>query len=348
MYHERPLILNMNAAEILTEALIRITETTGLATRILDLKEEKYYQTDAVIELGEDKYASIWEAEVKTEIRTSKLAQVIDHQNLTNTKIILIARYIPSPMKAELRTKKISYIETSGNCYIESRNLFVFVNNQKTIQPRQTDENKLWAPAGLKFLFAILVDPSLLNESYRKMAYTSGVALGNIGSFITELKRDNLIVDGSRHGQQVLLLNDKNSLLDKWADMYRTILRPKQMVGRFRFLKKEDRANWQEYTDSMANSYWGGEAAGAILTGYLLPEIYTLYSDIDRFALMKMLKVVPDVKGELELLRPFWNQDIYTAHLGTVPPILAYAELISSYDSRNQETAGRIKEKYVR
>lgn len=62
---------------------------------------------------------------------------------------------------------------------------------------------------------------------------------------------------------------------------------------------------------------------------------------------MRKLKIVPDHTGEVELLRPFWNEEIFTTNKGTVPALLAYAELISSFDSRNRETAMRIKEKYV-
>jgi len=63
---------------------------------------------------------------------------------------------------------------------------------------------------------------------------------------------------------------------------------------------------------------------------------------------MKKLKIVPDQNGDVELLRPFWNEEVFLRELDTVPPLLAYAELISSIDSRNRETAMRVKEKYVK
>jgi hypothetical protein len=338
----------MKEHDILIPALERLTEITGITARILDSSVVGSRNADAIIELEKGQQTCILEAEVKTEIRTATLDKIIGKQQRTDGKMLLIAKYIPTPMKEELRKEKISYIEISGNCYIETRGMYVLISDQKATQPKYNEDTKLWAPAGIKFLFTVLLDPSIINTSYRNMAYTAGVALGNVGNFITEMKRDNYIVLGTRKGQPTLLLENRTILIDKWADMYRTVLRPKQLVGRFRFSKKEDRANWHEQTIADQDIYWGGETAGAILTDYLLPEIYTIYSNTDRFEIMKKLRLIPDPKGDVELLRPFWNEEVLVNDFGTVPPMLAYAELISSLDSRNRETALRIKEKYVR
>ena len=62
---------------------------------------------------------------------------------------------------------------------------------------------------------------------------------------------------------------------------------------------------------------------------------------------MKQLHLVPDNNGPIELLTPFWDtKTIKLKYQDTVPPLLAYAELISSFDSRNRETAERIKKQY--
>lgn len=348
MKHEQSNIMNMKEQNILTLALEKFSELTGINTQILNISPNGRQNFDAVIELEKGKQNCILEAEVKSEVRTASLDNIISRQELTNSKIIMIAKYIPTPMKEELRKRKICYLETSGNCYIETLSIFIFINDQKTIEPKYIDESKLWAPAGIKFLFAVLIDPNILNTSYRNMAYASGVALGNIGHFISEMKRDNYIITGTRNGRAFLSLDNKTTLINKWSDMYRIVLRPKQIVGRFRFSKKEDRQNWHEHIAHYPDIYWGGETAGAILTGYLVPEIYTIYTNRDRFELIKDLKIIPDSSGEIEVLRPFWNVDVITDIGETVPPLLAYAELHSSFDSRNREIAVRIQEKYVK
>lgn len=338
----------MKEEQILLPALNKLTEMTGIETRILDLPGKRKESMDAIIQMSKGKQSYIFEADIKTELRTAALSNVLNRQKLTDGKIIMVSRYIPTPMKDELKANGISYIESSGNCYIETSGIYVFISDQRSPPLKTAEETKLWAPSGMKLLFAILMDQELLNSSYRNIAFTAGVALGNIGSFIFELKREGYVIAGVRNKQETLLLENRTMLMDKWADMYRTILRPKLLIGKFRFNKKEDRANWHNQDGSDLGIYWGAETAGAILTNYLSPEVYTIYSNEDRFELMKKLKIVPDQSGEVELLRPFWNEEVFSTVGDTVPPLLVYAELISSFDSRNRETAIRIKEKYVK
>ncbi len=65
---------------------------------------------------------------------------------------------------------------------------------------------------------------------------------------------------------------------------------------------------------------------------------------------MKILKLAPDSDGNIELLNIFWNNEIgndeYLNEMHIAPPLIAYADLHASYDSRNHETAKRIKNKY--
>ncbi|MGV8878944.1 MAG: type IV toxin-antitoxin system AbiEi family antitoxin [Sphingobacteriaceae bacterium] len=340
--------MNIKEEQVLIPALTKFTEITGIEAMILRTSEGKKASLDVIIEISKGQQRYILEVDVKSEIRTAALSSILSKQKAIDGKLLMVSKYIPAPMKDELKSYGINYIEGSGNCYIETRGIYVYVNDQKATPLKRTEETKLWAPSGMKFLFAVLMDQELLNSSYRNIAYAAGVALGNIGSFINELKREGYVILGTRQKQEMLLLENRMMLIEKWADMYRNILRPKQMIGRFRFNKKEGRENWHSQVGSDIGIYWGGETAGAILTEYLSPQVYTIYSNEDRFELMRKLKIVPDQSGEVEILRPFWNEELFSTDGDTVPPLLAYAELISSFDSRNRETAIRIKEKYVK
>jgi hypothetical protein len=94
--------------------------------------------------------------------------------------------------------------------------------------------------------------------------------------------------------------------------------------------------------------YWAGEAAGALLTGYLNPEKLTMYTRKD-FVPVREFSLMPEAKGDLEIFEIFWNEQEFDhlMHPATVPPLLVYAELATSLDSRNQETAQLVKEKYL-
>lgn len=339
----------MKEEQILLPALTRFTEVTGIEANILRKLEGEKTSFDALLEISKGQQIYILEVDVKSEIRTAALSNILEKKKTTEGKMLMISRYIPSPMKDALKSNGISYIEGSGNCYIETEGLYIYVNDQKATTLKIAEDTKLWAPSGLKFIFAVLMDQELLNSSYRNIAYTAGVALGNIGSFINEMKKEGYVILGARQRQEILLLENRTILIEKWADMYRSILRPKQLIGNFRFKNNEERLNWYNHVASDLGIYWGAETAGAILTKYLSPQIYTIYSNGDQFELMRKLKILPDQNGEIELLRPFWNEEVFSKDGGdTVPPLLAYAELISSFDSRNRETALRIKDKYVK
>jgi hypothetical protein len=158
------------------------------------------------------------------------------------------------------------------------------------------------------------------------------------------LKRENFLKEGKKNDDAILFLERKEELLTKWVTLYNTTLRPKQMIGRFKSVGNTIK------NDLMLppGILWGGEPAGAKLTKYLKPEKYTLYTSIEKMEVMRMLKLVPDMTGNIELLNTFWNSEIIINEknvdgMQIVPPLIVYADLLGSYDSRNYETAERIK-----
>ena len=51
--------------------------------------------------------------------------------------------------------------------------------------------------------------------------------------------------------------------------------------------------------------------------------------------------------GEIEILDAFWNFDDNQPMTPTVPPLLAYADLIATLDPRNLEAAKLIHDRYL-
>jgi len=47
------------------------------------------------------------------------------------------------------------------------------------------------------------------------------------------------------------------------------------------------------------------------------------------------------------LLKAFWNFPPETQHPDVVPPLLAYADLMASFDPRNHETAQILHERLI-
>jgi hypothetical protein len=281
---------------------------------------------------------------LKNEIRDMHLPDILATMQPDRTNWLLICQYIPEPTKAHLRTWDVNYLEAAGNCFIRRDDLFIFINDQAVTTYRTPKDGKLWKQTGLKFLFAILNEPELLNETYRHQMTATDIAIGNIGPFLEELKEEGYIIEGKRNDKKILLLENQQPLRNKWAELFDAVLRPKLRQGKFRFLQDTP---WQDRTAE--GVYWGGEPAGALLTNFLQPEEFTLYTNRPKIEVMKELKLVPDPQGKVELMDLFWNEAFYKDKYppATVPPFLAYAELITSLDSRNRETAERIKQQYL-
>ena len=144
-------------------------------------------------------------------------------------------------------------------------------------------------------------------------------------------------------------MENKEQLQNKWVELFSSVLRPKLKLGRFRFMGTEGVIdNWKNIPAT--HFLWGGEAAGALMTDYLMPQKLTMYTSYPKMQLMKEVKLVPDEGGPIEMIEIFWQEDKLDhsgKNLRTVPPLLAYAELATSLDSRNRETAERIKELYL-
>ena len=344
MNHEHEKYLNMKERDIIDLATHNFHEITGARFSIKSL-EGRNSNADAVAKLEFEDQQQDFYLEVKDEVRSFQLPKLIHHFNYYNDlSWILLAQYIPSTIKAELKEKQINYLEASGNCYIKNAGLYFFINDKKVTDMRLPKGGKLWNATGLKFLFVLLTDPKLINASYRDIAKSAGIALGNVGSLLEELKDEGFLKNGDSPAS-LNFLDNLPLLTDRWAALYTTVLKPKIRIGKFRRMHPNE--DWSRHDNS--NYVWGGENAGAILTNYLNPEFFTMYTNQPKSVLMKEEKLIPDPQGNVELVTQFWSDELQQdqAFAGVIPPLMAYAELSTDRDSRNQETAERIKNQYL-
>lgn len=332
--------------EILYTAAENLSKVTGVAMRTVQTAQDsdglKY---DELIEISIGKRKRVFLVEIKNELRSNQLPHIRKQDMAADRALLLVCQYIPSPLKKELKDLKINYLEATGNCYIGEEDLFVFVNDQQVSPVRLPVEGKLWKAAGLKFLFAILRNPQLINDSYRRIAEKAGVALGNVGGYLDELRKEGFLKNGIINNVDGVFIENKARLIQRWAEAYHTNLRPKQWVNNFRFMNLAYQKDWRSIKND--GFKWGGENAAALLTNYLQPEKFTLYIAGNRLDLMKRLRLIPDPKGNVEMIEQFWPEDETNAVEESVAPQLqVYADLIMGHDSRTHEAAERIKTHY--
>ena len=90
---------------------------------------------------------------------------------------------------------------------------------------------------------------------------------------------------------------------------------------------------------------WGGEVAGAKITGLLQPQAITIYSWGNTGPFILKNKLRKNTSGNIEILEAFWE---INGKPKLAPDIVVFADLMTSGNSRNIETAKVLYEKKLK
>lgn len=329
--------------KILNDALGEFRKNTGFVVDVVEfggraLNVEYYH--DAIVKVQWNDLDYYFAVEIKNIVTRAILGVAVKQLNLFQQKGMLVAKYINPRIADELKKMDIPFIDTAGNAYINEPPLFIYIKgNKPTDKDILEQPARIFRPTGLQVIFVLLCNPGLENRPLREIAIKADVALGTVGWVMYDLRRMEYLIDTGPRNRRLVL---KDNLLDRWVAAYPDQLRPKKMLGRF----KADNPYWWENTDlKEINALWGGEVAANIMTEYLRPQIITVYAKqpIGRFLLKNKLK--NDVNGDIEILKIFWKFEQDRLHNDLVPPLLIYADLMATGDTRNIETARMIYEK---
>ena len=337
--------------QLIETALEGLRRTTGLTANItrLDphmvLHQDQNQRFDTFIEIQAQHRKYQFAVEAKLGVRTELLTQIRalwPHNQ--QPPLLVVAPYITNYLAEKCREIHLPFLDTAGNAYLADHDLVIYVTGQKkppNLAPAQT--NRTNTAAGLRVLFAFLCRPPLLTAPYRELATTARVALGTIGPVIKDLETRKLIATfGTTPPKRRLL--DAKALLQEWVTFYPATLRPKLQPRRFRAQNRE----WAQQTDlTRFDAYWGGEMAADRLTHYLKPEMLTIYTRHNPTKLIAEFRLRADVNGDIEMLDAFWDQNLITGTRDVVPPILAYADLMTTTNARNLEAAKLIYEQHI-
>jgi hypothetical protein len=237
-----------------------------------------------------------------------------------------------------LQEVNINYLEESGNCFIKENNFFILVEGKKYISKKNKEVVNIFSENGVKLIFQLFNQPELLNLPQRIIAITASVSLGSVPKLLNGLEKLSFL---KKRNKKEKILIKKENLLSRWVTAYNEKVKPKYFRGYYRFILKTDFQNWEKIA-LPEGSFWGGEPAARLLTQALTPEILTLYTNMERRELLKMIKIVPDPQGNIEVFEVI--DGIQPANM----PLIIYADLLSSSDSRNREVATKIYDAYVK
>jgi len=293
------------------------------------------FRNDALMEIAKETFV----IEIKPEItRGNKgivLAQLKVISRESGLPIVLITKYIPSEIAKEYLEEGINYLDIAGNCNIRQHDLVLLIEGKKLERSARINQPRAFQEAGLKLIFQFLVHPEKTDLPYRELAQLTNISLGSVSIVMQELIDLNFILKTN----QTKKLKNTKELLNRWITSYHDVLRPRLVKKKMRFVKQDAYSSWKEIDFDQTNglAFWGGEPAANLLTGYLHPGIFTIYTERN-WQSFKDIELVPDENGKVEVLEMFWSQLTYKG----VPPVLIYADLMSSGSDRNTETANMI------
>jgi len=325
---------------ILRQALDVFQEIIGLNAEIIT---DNFYNDpvqDAYIRFMYKEREWRYIAEVKNNLTYAAIGMAAQRFGMFAMKGILITRYINPAMADKLKKMDIPFIDLAGNAYFNEPPVYIFIKgNRPPTLPQPETPTRAFQPTGLQVVFALLCNPGLEDAPYRKIAKLALAALGTIKWVMSDLKQLGFVIDMGKRGRRLV---NKEELLERWVINYPEKLKPKLIIGNY---KANLRDWWNHANIHEHNAFWGGEVAAAKLTRYLKPEIITIYMKQPITKLLLNYKIKTDPEGDIEILEPFWNIGFDWEHPDLVHPILIYADLLATGDTRNIETAKNIYEK---
>lgn len=345
----------ITADNILEKAIAAIHLETGLRLNIIANNGE---HIDAIIQMpdnGVNKGEKLFVV-IKKRATQINLGAVINQiKTFEPNHGLFVTEYINPKMAQRFKEAGIQFIDVAGNAYINQPPFYIYIKGNKPQQdiPQQNlKTGKAFQPAGMKVIFAFLQNNALINAPYREIAVQAQVALGAVGWIIRDLIAQGFILEGFNKKQRQLANLDL--LLNKWVEEYPYKLKGKYKIGTF---TTDDHDWWKKINIEKFNAMWGGEIAAEKYTNYLNPKHATVY--IDKKDMKELMRAVqlrkpeayerPDI--QIDLIAPFWNKEVNTIETveqaGLAPPIITYADLIETGDTRNLDTARRLREQYI-
>jgi hypothetical protein len=334
--------MNKMEEQIVKQSIEMFAKNTGIIAqwKVQNYKR-KEFRSDGIFLFTIENKLFKFSGEIKKEVRVYQIDQINNYQQ-NNAKIIIAQRLSPE-MRIELRRRDIAYIESNGNLYIKTDGLFLFVDGQPPIRTENETTNRAFTKTGLKVIFHLLLIDDLINKPYREIAAITEVGLGNINYIFTGLKEMGFLLQLTKDQYK---LTNKKELLDRWLTGFTEKLKPGLNQGKFAFATETAQKNWREIKLQEDQTFWAGEPAGDLLTDHLRPEIFTIYTNEGPNDIIRNYKLIPKENGNVRIYQKFWN--VPDADLKNIaPPLLVYADLITTTDKRCRETANIIYDKYI-
>lgn len=250
-----------------------------------------------------------------------------------NPELMFWAAYISTKARAMLQAEQIPYADTAGNLFLVKDTLYISIDKGTSDRQQLTTGNRAFSPTGLKVVWQFLLNPELLQASYRTIGARAGVTIDTVSKVLKALLAEQYIL---RADQKKFSWNRLPELQMEWISQFNRVLRPKLQQKRFRWLEQPG----LDTPDLPEDALWSGATAANEKGSQLIVDQWIIYSNAPFPQLMKSLKLVPDPQGPVMVYERFWESETDSEML--VPDLLLYADLIKQGTPRYLEAAQNI------
>jgi len=311
-------------------------------------RQQKGSRSDATLELTT---ARGTRRQLLVEEKRSHLSQALVRDLIARassratTPLILFAPYVSPEMGALLVAHGINFVDRAGNCHLDLGGSYVaHVEGRK--QRRSPGVPVGMRAPGFRVVFALLVEPGLLNASTRGLARASGVSLGTASNVLRRLEHDRVIVrtKSSRH------LVRPDDLVERWIAGYAETLRPHLFAGRFQTPDRDPPTLEHRIAGILGEARtwaWGGAAAAFHLTRHYRSHETVLHMESAPPDLPRRLRAIPHSSGQLSVLGVPGPLAFRGPVPRTVHPLLVYTELVLTGSDRAREAASELRSRFL-
>lgn len=319
--------------DFIYEAIACLEDTTGFHITIESFRD--IY--DVVLEINNETLFCI----AKKNAKNANYGIIMSSfKNLNTSKNnVIIADYLTKNTAEELKQNGVNYLDASGNAFIKTKDLFIYIEGRKSKINKKTNQTRAFQEAGLKLILLLISNPETLQYSYRELAEKTGIALGSVSNIFKELEDSHYLLKT----KNTRVLKNQEEIIERWVIAYNELLKPRSFRKKMRAIGNQFNVNHVLNTSDI-KLYFGGEPGGELLTRHLKPKDYIIYTDEETSRVAKELKLVPDETGNIELYSKFWTDSLHLQNKYAAPSLVVYADLLATGNNRNIETAKIILE----
>ena len=238
LYYLNKLVLIMDRyreEDIFQAALDTCRNNIVIPIRFEVVATEQVYndqlQVDKILQMEVNNKTFQYCVEIKNNVTKANIGLMVQLKERLPNPLLLVTNHINEFIAEHLKENKIEFIDTAGNAFINQPPFYVFVKgNRPNEKFRDIQQGQAFRPTGLKVVFVFLCCPDFINKTYRDIARAAGVALGNIGWVITDLKNNGFVLDIGKRGRKLV---QKEQLLNRFVEEYPKRLRQQLLIGRY-------------------------------------------------------------------------------------------------------------------